>query len=404
MHEVGHTLGLRHNFKASTMLKNEQLHDTAVTRKVGLVGSVMDYAPANIAPKGEKQGDYFTTTLGPYDYWAIEYAYKPLSGGTDGETGELAKIASRAATPELVYATDEDMYGTADPLVNVWDLGADPLKYGTDRIALARSLLETLTETAVDEGEGYQRVRTAFGIVLRQFGDAAYLAAKLVGGVHLHRDHKGDENARDPLVPVPADRQRAALVFLKDNVLTDRPFAFPADVLRKLGPDRWSHWGSDGVMTAGVDYPVNERVLAIQSVALAELLDAGTLKRVQNNALSAGEKEKPLTLAEVFRTLTDGIYADMNIAVGKPAERKSSVTGRNLQRAYLARLAALTLGRVGGIPADARALARLHVQEIGTRAEAALKTEKDDVVRAHLAETIDQVGQVLDAKMTAFTP
>ena len=60
MHEVGHTLGLRHNFKASTMLKNEQLHDTSITRKQGLVGSVMDYAPINLAPKGVKQGDYFT--------------------------------------------------------------------------------------------------------------------------------------------------------------------------------------------------------------------------------------------------------------------------------------------------------------------------------------------------------
>src|SRR5262249_6725621 len=85
MHEVGHTLGLRHNFKASTMLKNEDLHDIGITRKVGLVGSVMDYSPANIAPRGTQQGDYFTTTIGPYDYWAIEYAYKPLSGGMEGE-------------------------------------------------------------------------------------------------------------------------------------------------------------------------------------------------------------------------------------------------------------------------------------------------------------------------------
>ena len=102
MHEVGHTLGLRHNFKASTVLKADQLHDTSVTSKQGLVGSVMDYNPANIAPKGTKQGDFFTTTIGPYDYWAIEYAYKPVSGGSDGERAALKKIASKAPTPELV--------------------------------------------------------------------------------------------------------------------------------------------------------------------------------------------------------------------------------------------------------------------------------------------------------------
>ncbi|HBI47086.1 MAG TPA: hypothetical protein DDY78_30170, partial [Planctomycetales bacterium] len=107
MHEVGHTLGLRHNFKASTMLKNDQLHDVNITHKQGLVGSVMDYAPVNLAPKGVKQGDYFTTTLGPYDYWAIEYAYKPLSGGTEGEADALRQIASRCATPGYDYGTDE---------------------------------------------------------------------------------------------------------------------------------------------------------------------------------------------------------------------------------------------------------------------------------------------------------
>src|SRR5947199_6308132 len=122
MHEVGHTLGLRHNFKASTMLPNEQLHDISITRKQGLIGSVMDYAPVNLAPKGVKQGDYFTTTLGPYDYWAIEYAYKPISGN---EADELKKIAAKIATPGHDYGTDEDTFLTADPMTNRMDLGAD---------------------------------------------------------------------------------------------------------------------------------------------------------------------------------------------------------------------------------------------------------------------------------------
>ena len=113
MHEVGHSLGLRHNFKASTMLDADQLNDTAITRVKGLVGSVMDYNPINIAPKGQKQGDYSSTTLGPYDYWAIEYAYKPIDGD---EAAELKKIAARSPEPDLVFATDEDMWLNDDPL------------------------------------------------------------------------------------------------------------------------------------------------------------------------------------------------------------------------------------------------------------------------------------------------
>ena len=127
MHEVGHSLGLRHNFKASTMLTADQLNDTAITHVKGLVGSVMDYSPINIAPKGKKQGDYYSTTIGPYDYWAIEYAYKPIMGD---EATELKKIAARAPEHDLVYATDEDSFLNDDPYVNRWDLGSDPCEFG----------------------------------------------------------------------------------------------------------------------------------------------------------------------------------------------------------------------------------------------------------------------------------
>src|SRR5262245_47956644 len=195
MHEVGHTLGLRHNFKASTMLKSDQLNDTALTRKKGLVGSVMDYNPVNLAPKGTKQGDYFSTTIGPYDYWAIEYGYKPIPGATDSEVEELKKIAAKSAQPGLDYASDEDLIAGPDPLVNQWDLGSDPMKYAQDRIVLAEELLKGLAERIIDKGESYQATRGPFGALLRQYGDGAHLVARNVGGVNLHRDHRGDANA-----------------------------------------------------------------------------------------------------------------------------------------------------------------------------------------------------------------
>jgi Met-zincin len=80
--EVGHTLGLRHNFRASTIHTLEQAQDATLTAKEGLTGSVMDYIPTNISAQGQKQGQYHQTTLGAYDYWAIEYAYKPIAADT----------------------------------------------------------------------------------------------------------------------------------------------------------------------------------------------------------------------------------------------------------------------------------------------------------------------------------
>ena len=269
MHEVGHSLGLRHNFKASTMLTQEQLNDTAITRSKGLVGSVMDYSPINIAPKGKKQGDYYSTTIGPYDYWAIEYAYKPVDGD---EAAELKKIAARAPEHDLVYATDEDAFLNDDPYVNRFDLGADPCQFGKDRIALASELLKDLDGRVVKDGDSWARTRRAFGILIGQFGDGAILASQYVGGQSVSRDHKADKDARDPIVPVSGAKQRECLKFLADNILSDQAFQFSPTLLRRLGAERWMHWGNDSFNGPGIDISVLERILGIQKIVLGHCL------------------------------------------------------------------------------------------------------------------------------------
>ncbi|MCC6420302.1 MAG: zinc-dependent metalloprotease [Gemmataceae bacterium] len=423
MHEVGHTLGLRHNFKASAMLKNEQLHDTSLTRVKGLAGSVMDYLPVNLAPRGVKQGDYFMTTLGPYDYWAIEYAYKPLDGGTEGEWSKLQEIARRGAEPGHDYGTDEDMFGTSDPHINVWDLGADTMKFAMDRMLLSQELMKDLADKAVEKGEGYQRVRQAFGLLLGQYGNGAYLVASHVGGEFAHRDHRDDPKGRDPLVPVQAARQRKALEFLKNHVLTDKYFQFPPQLLRRLAADRWSHWGNEGTFYSGVDYPVHGRVLGIQRVVLNHLLDPTVLNRIQNNALKTDADDNPLTVGEVFRTLTDGIWNEHPIK-DAPAPKgvgKSNVIRRNLQREHVKELSNLVLGSNGNgggfmvvfgrgsgrVPPDAKSLARLHLREIQGRIGNALGERGgalDDTARAHLEECRERIGRVLNASLQLNEP
>ena len=116
MHEVGHTLGLRHNFKASTMLKNEQLHDTDITRKQGLVGSVMDYAPSTSPPRASSRA---TTSRRPRALRLLGHRVRlqAAAGGTEGECDELQEDRHASApTPGHDYGTDEDLYGSADPL------------------------------------------------------------------------------------------------------------------------------------------------------------------------------------------------------------------------------------------------------------------------------------------------
>ncbi len=420
MHEVGHTLGLRHNFKASTMLKNDQLHDLNITRKQGLVGSVMDYNPVNLAPRGVKQGDYFTSTIGPYDYWAIEYGYKPLSGGTDGEVEELKKIACHGAQFGHDYGTDEDM-STPDPLINAFDLGNDPMQFGKERMLLAQDLLKDLADRAVESGEDYQRTRLAFSMLMGQYGNGAYLVSRFIGGGYVNRDHKGDPNGRDPYVPVTPVRQREALKFLQENVLTDAPFHFPPQLLRRLAADRWMHWGNEMSMFEGVDYPIYQRILDIQRVALDGLLDPDALRRLQDNALRYDKEDNPVTVAEVFRALTDSVWGDLGTSQSKGNASKLLIR-RNLQREHLKDLTNLVLGerRSGGnslmiflmrgsgtVPPDAKSVARMHLREIRKQIETALKDRGpglDDTSRAHLEECQERIAKVLSASMQVNEP
>ncbi|MGI9429144.1 MAG: zinc-dependent metalloprotease, partial [Bythopirellula sp.] len=388
MHEVGHSLGLRHNFKASTMLSLDEINDTEITRKKGLVGSVMDYNPLNISRKGEKQGDYATTTIGPYDYWAIEYAYKPVSNAK-----ELKKIAARSPEAELTYATDEDLYSSNDPRVNVYDLGDDPLAYVMDRVDLAAELLEGIDEKVIRDGESWARLRRAFSVLVAQYGNAAYTATSYIGGQHISRDSKGAKAGRDPIVPVEGAKQREALDYLVDTILSDEAFEFSPQLLRRLTSEHWYHWGSG--MSFGSDTNVYDLVLRIQQIVLRHCFDPGVLKRLQNQQLMVeqmdeGENE-PLQIGEVFRTLTDSIWSELEEAED---ELECSTIRRNLQRDHLSRLNRLVLGNRRGssgdlfgfimfyggssnYPADARSLARLHLIELAERIEVVL--DNDDL-------------------------
>jgi hypothetical protein len=425
MHEVGHSLGLRHNFKASTMLTAEQLNDTTVTRAKGQTGSVMDYNPINIAPRGQRQGDFTTTTIGPYDYWAIEYAYKPVDGD---EAAELKKIAARSPEPDLTYATDEDMFLDNDPLVNVYDLGSDTLRFAKDRILLAAELMKDLDSKVVKDGDSWARVRGAFSILLNQWGNGAYLAAEQIGGQLVSRDHKA-KDANDPIVPVKGAKQREALAFLSDQILSDKAFKFSPALLRRLVRERW--YDGDGMFFyfGGIDYPINEEILSIQKIVLGQCLAPDVLARLQNQELSADVGSEPLKMAEVFRSVTDGVWSELanpsaaGSGDGKGRNFALSTIRRNLQREHLRKLCTMVLGNRrspyeelygyviffggGSLPADARSLARMHLKQIAERIDKSLGQKDlsiDDTTRAHLEESRHRIQKVLDAGLDVNEP
>jgi hypothetical protein len=258
-------------------------------------------------------------------------------------------------------------------------------------------------------------------MLLGQYGNGAYLVSSFVGAEYAHRDHSGDPSGRDPFVPVKANRQRKALEFLQEHILSDRYFHFPPQLLRRLAADRWSHWGNEGAFYSSVDFPVHERVLRIQRIVLNQLLDPGVLGRIQNNALKTDGDDQPLTVAEVFRSLTEGIWGEHPVKGAGDVKRqvKSTVMRRNLQREHLKKLSNLVLGsnhNGGGfiiffgssatVPPDARSLARMHLREIQGRINGALneKNAVDETTRAHLEECRERLGRVLNASLQLNEP
>ncbi len=409
MHEVGHTLGLRHNFKASTMLSLEEINKPEITRKKGMVGSIMDYVPANLSLDPEKQGDYFPTTIGPYDYWVIEYAYKPISGD---EKGELAKIAKRASEDELTYATDEDLRGNPDPRINLFDLG-DPLEYAEQRIQLMKKSIDGLSKRVVNEGEGYQRARDTFTLLLGEISRAANLTSQYIGGAYTARDHKGDPNERPAIQPIPLEKQEKALEILTREVFSDKAFQFPPELLRELAPEHVT----DNYRFAGTyHYPVYDRILSIQGMALSSLLSSSTLSTVLEIELQAKPDEKVLTLPLIFEALTNSIWEELPAEAAEPVDLKISTIRRNLQRAHVQQLTGIVLGPASsGIvsgarnpyAADARSLARLHLLEISGKIKTATELEHvkpDTYTKAHLSELQHQLSKVLDADLQSSRP
>lgn len=403
-HEVGHTLGLRHNFRASTIHTLEQAQDSTLTAKEGLTGSVMDYIPTNLSASGQKQGQYHQTTLGPYDYWAIEYAYKPIAANTpDEELPELAKIAARAAEPLLAYDTDEDAgIGGGpfdmDPVVNRFDFGTDPLKFYALRVKLADEIRGSMEKKLEKPGEGYQVLRRSFNTAFGQEGYALYLASKYIGGVYHFRSHVGDPGNRLPFEPVPAAKQKEALDLLRENLFSPKAFQFPPQLLNKLASPRHSDFVDFFAMRTRFDVPIHDMVLSLQNGVMDRLFHPLVLSRILDSEVKVARSAEAFSLGTLFTGIQDSVWAETK-APGDSLNINSY--RRSLQRAHLRKMVGLVL-RDSGVPEDAQTLARQGLVTLRSQLQSAVSKpgiKMNVETRAHLSESVARIDEALKANM-----
>jgi Met-zincin/Domain of unknown function (DUF5117) len=396
-HEVGHTLGLRHNFRGSAMLQPSELNNPKITRDRGLVGSVMDYNAVNLAPQGQTQGDYYTHVVGPYDKWAITYGYA-ASGETsiNSERSFLQKIAARSAEPDLAYATDEDVYSFLDPQVNLFDMSGDGMTYAATQMSNARAMWERVEKRYPLQGESFSDLRTAFNGVFNHYWQFASFLTNYVGGQSFNRDRAGASQSRLPFESVSLAEQRRSLQLIKENVFDETKFKFSPALLNKLAPSRWSHWGTN-TPVARLDYPIFENVLFLQAATMYDLLSYDRLSRLRDGEFKA--PEQTMSIPELFDTLQTAIWGE----VLTPPDRLSlSSLRRALQREHMNALTKMVL-RKADVPEDAQTVARYQLKQLQAAiGKAERKVNRQDIYTlAHLEEAQDRIQKALDASLQA---
>jgi hypothetical protein len=400
-HEVGHCLGLRHNFKASTWLPMAEIIEQNTPGEAN-VGSIMDYNPPLIVARGEKQGSYITRSIGPYDYWAIEYGYRPVGKPYKDEPEMLQKIATRCAEAGLEYGTDEDTLPpiSPDPLCNRFDMGRDVMDFARHQTELADSLLKDVKDWAVKDGQPYYKLRRAVAVLLSQRANASSYVTRFPGGLIMSRDHKADPNGRAPVRVVDAKDQRRAVRFICEKVFAEDAYQISPDLLNRLGAGRWSHWDSD-TFDFMVEFNIHEFVARAQYNCLVGLMNPFTIRRIHDNQLRFGEGESVYTLAEHVDSITRAIWSELNDEDRDATESKPFINSfrRNLQRQHLGILMSMVLNPPGGnVPADANAIARQCVQYVLNKISKLKDAKLDTTSRAHLNDVQTRITKALNAE------
>jgi hypothetical protein len=390
MHEVGHTMGLMHNWKGSAQYEFAEINSVGFKGNQSLLGTVMDYAPANlVVEQGELiQGDYAAIDIGPYDMWAIEWNY------TDGDPKE---VVARAAEPGLGFMAEDGQF-SPDPQAKVWDLGANSLDHAEATIAFVEHARSRFLETAIEDGESWQKARRIWGLLLGKQMRAISEAANWVGGAHITKFFKGDATGTDPVTPVAVEEQRRALSFIVDQAFRDEAFGINPGLLRKLGSDNWY----DDGFSDDHDWPIHDSVLGMQASALTMLMNPTRLRRVQDNELRTDEGADALTVPELLAVVREAVWASVKRSDRKFTNRDPMISSieRNCQDEHLSRLVDLATGMSwpGASGHDLQALARQELRLIGEQIkDSASDRALDAYSGAHLADVVERITRSLEA-------
>ena len=403
-HEVGHSLGLRHNMVASTYYPVDSLRSKSFTcRMKGTSPSIMDYARYNyVAQPGDSA--CLMQGIGPYDFFAIDWGYRRIPGAAspDAERPVLDSLARQQdANPYFRWIGDGD---PVDPRIITEALGDDPVKasgYGVRNIKRLVPML--IPATTGDKLDNYERLDDMYTELINQWAREMNHVAVVVGGVYQFTKH-ATQNGRvyqftkyagqtgRVYQPVPRAKQAEAVQFLNDNVFTTPSFFFDPEILRRIEPTGFV-----------------ERVRARQTTLLNLLFQDARLARVAEQQATQADGAA-YTMADLFGDVRRGAFAEFGTGSVRVDEYR-----RNLQRAFVDQMERLISTPLvtplppgftpfpgftppAPRPADARAQARLELVDLQSTLRAALPRAGDRTTRAHIVDLQARIDQILHPK------
>ncbi len=317
LHEVGHVLGLRHNFRGSYLYSPEEIHNKEITGNT-LMNSVMDYDPINVAPEGTEQGIFFSTEPGVYDKWAIKFGYTPNL--SDQEREELLRESIKK---ELTFGTDDEAMSypgnNIDPRTKRYDMSNDPISYAEDIVKIVDQKISELPEIFADE-EGFNNYTNSFYRLIRTKGRFLETVAQQIGGVYINKI-ASSQTDYESLEPVPYKKQKQAFELLKREVFSNGAMDYDPKILANLIYERdidsfYATYGDNN------DPDFHSLVLASQSNILNNILHPAVMRRLVNSSLY-GNKYMP-----------DEVLSDLNGAIFVIDENPDTFK-KNLQSTYV---------------------------------------------------------------------
>ena len=326
LHEVGHTLGLNHNFKGSTLLSISETKDIDIVLEKGLCNSVMEYPAINIASNIDNQTLYYDTVPGLYDHWAIQFGYSVFPDSL--EQKEIKEILLKSGDPDLAFANDaDDMRYPGkgiDPFAMINDLTNEPVQYSVERMDLIISLIYKLKDKYSIEDESYQRLKNAFSTLLVEYRNCLATISRQIGGVEINRSFFNPNiNQNPPLQPISYNDQKEAMNFLGEYIFSQDAFVFSDTVYQYLQTQRRGF----EIPFSGEDPKIMDQILYLQKMTLSHLLNKNVLNRI-NNSSYYGNTYK---IEEYFDDLNKLIFLD-------DLNRSVNYNKQNLQIFYVQKL------------------------------------------------------------------